>query len=125
MMTFTVGVFEMKVLHHLSMRGCSEKKDAHFFSAFPHTDSVFGSNESFFMSDWKEHSGAWCVDPPFLTKHSNALTILWVAGEEGSPPILYIGPSRYKMQTPFDEEIRLYKDVHYYEGLDGLLCFTR
>ena len=23
---FTIGAFEMKVLHHLSMRGCSEKK---------------------------------------------------------------------------------------------------
>ena len=98
------------------------KKDAHFFSAFPHTDSVFGSNGSFFMSDWKEHSGAWCVDPPFLTKtltRVDHIVSRW--RKEGSPPILYIGPSSYKMQTPFDEEIRLYKDIHYYEGLDGLL----
>ena len=98
------------------------KKDAHFFSAFPHTDSVFGSHGSFFMSDWKEHSGAWCVDPPFLTKTLERVDhIVGRWRKEGSPPILYIGPSHYKMQTPFDEEIRLYKDVHYYEGLDGLL----
>lgn len=98
------------------------KKEARFFSAFPHTDSIFGSNGSFFMSDWKEHSGAWCVDPPFLTKTLERVDrIVGRWRSEGSPPILYIGPSSYKMQTPFDEEVRLYKDIHYYEGLDGLL----
>lgn len=98
------------------------KMDSGFFSAFPQTDGPFGSRGSFFHSHWSDHEGAWCVDPPFL--HDTLRRVDTIVGQwrsEGSPPILFIGPSSYKMQTPFDEEIKLLKGTHYYEGLDGEL----
>ena len=106
MTTFTIGAFEIKVLYHLSMRGCSEKKMLIFLVLFHIRILFLVQMESFFMSDWKEHSGAWCVDPPFLTKTLERVDhIVGRWRKEGSPPILYIGPSRYKMQTLFDEYV--------------------
>lgn len=98
------------------------KEHAGFFSAFPHTDAIFGSRGSFFHADWKDFDGAWCVDPPFLEEtlsRVDAIVGRWRT--EGCPPVLYIGPSSYEMKTPFDEEIRLLKGTHFYEGLDGQL----
>lgn len=98
------------------------KVNSGFFSAFPQTDGSFGSRGSFFHSHWSNHEGAWCVDPPFLQETlSRVDAIVGQWRTEGSPPILFIGPSSYEMQTPFDEEIKLLKGTHYYEGLDGEL----
>ncbi len=96
------------------------KFNAGFFSAFPQTDGIFGSRGSFFHADWKRFDGAWCVDPPFLEEtlsQVDAIVGRW--RKEGCPPVLFIGPSSYQMKTPFDEEIRLEKGTHFYEGLDG------
>lgn len=98
------------------------KEHAGFFSAFPQTDAIFGSRGSFFHADWKNFDGAWCVDPPFLEEtlsRVDAIVGRW--RQEGCPPVLFIGPSSYEMKTPFDEEIRLLKGTHFYEGLDGQL----
>ena len=98
------------------------KEHSGFFSAFPQTDSVFGSRGSFFHADWKNFDGAWCVDPPFLEETLSRVDMIvgrWRS--EGCPPVLFIGPSSYKMKTTFDEEIRLLKGTHFYEGLDGQL----
>lgn len=98
------------------------KPNSGFFSAFPQTDAIFGSRGSFFHADWKQFEGAWCVDPPFLEEtlsQVDAIVGQWRA--EGSPSILFIGPSSYQMKTPFDEEIRLAKGIYFYEGLDGQL----
>jgi len=96
------------------------KEGAGFFSAFPSTDRPFGSRGSFFSSDWKEFEGAWCVDPPFLPetlRRTDDMIAEWRG--QGCPPILLIGPSSYDVQTRFDEEVRLEKGTHFYEGLDG------
>ena len=98
------------------------KEASGFFSAFPQTDRVFGSRGSFFHTDWKQYEGAWCVDPPFLEETlSRVDRIVGRWRSEGGPAVLFIGPSSYQMQTPFDEEVRLYKGTHFYEGLDGEL----
>ena len=121
-MIFTPGEFATKDLHRHSMPDCLGKEHAGFFSAFPQTDAIFGSRGSFFHADWKDFDGAWCVDPPFLEEtlsRVDAIVGRW--REEGCPPVLFIGPSSYEMKTPFDEEIRLLKGTHFYEGLDGQL----
>lgn len=97
------------------------KANARFFSAFAGIDGPFGSHGSFFRADWRNHPGAWSIDPPFLNStlaraDRQLKAWRWEGFEE---PVLFICPDWYEPEFETDEKVLLEKGTHYYEGLDG------
>ncbi|MEO0812021.1 MAG: CTD-interacting factor, partial [Myxococcota bacterium] len=97
------------------------KQDAGFFSLFPHVDHVFGSRGSFYRTDLASHEGAWSVDPPFIPEtlsRAERKIADWMAAGAAAP-VIWIGPSSYRVSLPVREHVRLRAGVHSYEALDG------
>ena len=97
------------------------KPDGKFFSAFADTDGVFGSQGSLFQARRQDHSGAWCLDPPFLpqTMARTVATIERWRSEPDCPAILLIVPSSFQPAYAPDETVLLQAGHHCYTGLDG------
>jgi hypothetical protein len=99
------------------------KPEAQFYSLFEDTDSIFGSGGSFFNLSQPENPGHWCLDPPFTTEiMSKVDSILknWLATYKDLSFLLIIPESHTPENQP-DETVTLQKDIHYYEGLEGIL----
>ncbi|GAA0756765.1 PCIF1 family methyltransferase [Psychroflexus lacisalsi] len=99
------------------------KSEAQFYSLFEDTDSIFGSGGSFFNLSKPENPGDWCLDPPFTTEiMSKVDSILknWLEAYKNLSFLLIIPESHTPENKP-DETVTLKKDIHYYEGLEGVL----
>ena len=99
------------------------KPEGKFFSAFADTDGVFGSHGSLFRAEHTDHTGAWCLDPPFLPKTMERTvdTIRRWRADSDCPAILLIVPTSFKPDYEPDETVRLKAGHHCYTGLDGVL----
>lgn len=99
------------------------KPDAQFYSLFKDTDEIFGSAGSFFKLRRPENPGHWCLDPPFtseiMTKVDHILKD-WLATHKTLSFLLII-PESHSPANPPDETVTLKKDIHHYEGLEGVL----
>lgn len=99
------------------------KPDAQFYSLFKDTDEIFGSAGSFFKLRRPENPGHWCLDPPFtseiMTKVDHILKD-WLATYKTLSFLLII-PESHSPANPPDETVTLKKDIHHYEGLEGVL----
>ncbi|MEC7987906.1 MAG: hypothetical protein VX278_22250 [Myxococcota bacterium] len=97
------------------------KENARFFSAFPDTDSPFGSQGSLFNAKRSDYDGAWCLDPPFIPETMRRVVqrITEWRAEEGCPAILLIVPASFVPALAPDETVLLRANHHYYTGLDG------
>lgn len=99
------------------------KKNAQFYSLFKDTDEVFGSGGSFFDLKAPKNPGHWCLDPPFTKELMNEVDSVlkdWLSRYEDLSFLLIIPQSHTPLNTP-DETVTLKKDIHFYEGLEGVL----
>lgn len=100
-----------------------EKPEAQFYSLFKDTDEIFGSAGSFFKLNHPKNPGHWCLDPPFtselMTKVDSILKV-WLETYENLSFILIIPESHIPVNQP-DETVTLKKNIHHYEGLEGVL----
>ena len=99
------------------------KPDGRFFSLFPDTDAVFGSQGSMFLSTRDNHEGAWSLDPPFIPETMTKTVRLikeWRTNKQ-CPAILLIVPTSFTPSYTPAETVQLYASTHYYTGLEGVL----
>ncbi|SDH00874.1 PCIF1 family methyltransferase [Psychroflexus sediminis] len=99
------------------------KPGAQFYSLFKDTDEIFGSAGSFFNLDQPKNPGQWCLDPPFTTELMTKVDSIlkdWLATYTDLCVLLIIPESHTPANRP-DETVTLKKDIHYYEGLEGVL----
>jgi len=99
------------------------KPEAQFYSLFKDTDEIFGSAGRFFNQHEPENKGYWCLDPPFTTEVMSKVDKVikgWLASYKNLSFILIIPESHTPDNLP-DETVVLKKDIHYYEGLEGIL----
>lgn len=99
------------------------KPKAQFYSLFKDTDEIFGSAGSFFNLDQPNNSGHWCLDPPFTTELMTKVDSIlkqWLDIYKDLSVLLIIPESHMPANTP-DETVTLKKEVHHYEGLEGVL----
>lgn len=99
------------------------KPEAQFYSLFKDTDEIFGSAGSFFNLDQPENPGHWCLDPPFTTEIMSKVDVIlkeWLSTYKELSFLLIIPESHTPENQP-DETVTLKKDIHYYEGLEGVL----
>jgi hypothetical protein len=99
------------------------KPEAQFHSLFKDTDEIFGSAGSFFDLQAPENPGHWCLDPPFTTElmaKVDPILHQWLNTFKDLSFLLIVPQSYTPTNTP-DETITLKKNMHYCEGLDGLL----
>lgn len=99
------------------------KPESQFYSLFKDTDEVFGSAGSFFNLNQPENPGHWCLDPPFTSEiMSKVDSILkdWLGIYKKLSFLLIIPESHTPANTP-DESVTLKRNIHQYEGLEGVL----
>lgn len=94
---------------------------ARFFSACSDVDAPFGSAGNFFVHARPDGTGAWCLDPPFLTetiRNVEARIAEWRA-QPDAPAVLLIVPWEHLLSIQPDESVQLLAGKHVYEGLAG------
>jgi|AntRauMFilla1563_2_1112583.scaffolds.fasta_scaffold00154_4 hypothetical protein len=99
------------------------KPKAQFYSLFEDTDEIFGSGGSFFNLNRPENPGHWCLDPPFTSElmiKVDSILASWLKTYKDLSFLLIIPQSHTPSNKP-DETVTLKKDLHYYEGLEGIL----
>lgn len=99
------------------------KSEAQFYSLFKDTDEIFGSAGSFFNLNKPTNPGHWCLDPPFTTELMTKVDSIlkeWLATYKDLSFLLIIPESHTPANTP-DETVLLKKDIHFYEGLEGIM----
>jgi hypothetical protein len=99
------------------------KPKAQFYSLFEDTDGIFGSGGSFFNLNRPENPGHWCLDPPFtseLMTKVDSILASWLKTYKDLSFLLIVPQSHTPSNKP-DETVTLKKDLHYYEGLEGVL----
>jgi hypothetical protein len=98
------------------------KDNCKFYSLFKETDFIFGSEGSFFDQEKPTNPGHWSLDPPFTTEIieiTEAKLKKWIKLYP-SISFLLIIPASYQLKIKPNETIRLSKNVHSYEGLEGV-----
>ena len=99
------------------------KNNASFFSLFKDTDEAFGSKGSFFdVESPTNHPGDWCFDPPFIEELLESAVKKLNKWKNKHPAInfILIVPDWFKPKVDYSEKVLLEKNIHYYEGLDGV-----
>ncbi|QSS97409.1 CTD-interacting factor [Psychroflexus sp. ALD_RP9] len=98
------------------------KDDCKFYSLFKETDLIFGSEGSFFNQDKPKNPGHWSLDPPFTSEIIELTETKLEKWIKLYPDIsfLLIIPASYQLKIKPSETIKLSKNIHSYEGLEGV-----